>query len=332
MEQATGPSSEARSIIELCDFTVRYGSLTAVDRASFSVPQGACGLLGKNGAGKSSILKAVLGLIRPASGQATVLGLDARTEGLELRDMVGYMPEREASFPGLTGLEAVLLAGQLSGLPRVKARQRAHEVLFLVSIDEERYRPIKTYPSGMKQKIKLAIALVHDPMLLFLDEPTNGLDPDGRREILEILAGLVRDKGKSLILSSHILPDVEDLCSHVVLMDKGRVLEQGPIGAMTEGTGRSYRVSVVGDRPHFVESLRELGILHEQSENGWLVLVLPEADKPDRIFRLAKAASCQIRQLELERKTLLDVFLHSVAASEPGAGDTPQALAEQGGD
>ena len=319
MDQASDSSTsstEARSIIELRGFTVRYGSFTAVDQASFKVPPGACGLLGKNGAGKSSILKAILGLIRPAAGTARVMEFDALTQGLQLRDRVGYMPEREASFPGLTGLETVLLAGQLSGLPRIKARQRAHEVLFLVSIDEERYRLLKTYSTGMKQKISLALALVHDPMLLFLDEPTNGLDPDGRKEMLEILASLVRDKGKSLILSSHILSDVEDLCSHVVLLDQGRVIREGPIEELTQGTGRVYKVSVAGDREAFVASLRAAHMLQGQGENGLLELVLPESDTPERIFRLAKAASCQIRHLEADRKTLLDVFLHSVGATD----------------
>ena len=299
------------------DYTVRYGRFTAVDRVSFSVPPGACGLLGKNGAGKSSVLKAVLGLLKPSSGTARVLGFDARSEGLRLRDHVGYMPEREASFPGLSGLESVVLAARLSGLPGRQARQRAHEVLYLVGCGEERYRPVGGYSTGMKQRIKLAMALVHDPELLFLDEPTNGLDPGGRAEILSLLGDLVA-KGKSLILSSHILSDVESLCRHVVLIEGGRILAQEPLATFTETAGSFFRVGAHGDLARFEARLEELDLLEKDLGKGQFLVHVE--DGAASLFELAVACDVQIRFLEKDRRSLTDVFLSKVGGSRSSSG------------
>ncbi|MEZ5987670.1 MAG: ABC transporter ATP-binding protein [Planctomycetota bacterium] len=307
------------TLVELRDYTVRYGSFTAVDRASFVVPEGACGLLGQNGAGKSSILKAVLGLLEPAGGSARVLGYDAATDGLQLRDHIGYMPERDAAFPGLTALESVLRAARLSGLPAREARRRSHEVLFLCGVGEERYRKLAEQSTGMRQKVKLAQALVHDPALLFLDEPTNGLDPGGRIEVLALLRSLVRDHGKSMILSSHILSDVESLCAHVVLIDKGRIVAQGPLAEMTKGAGRAFRVGLAGDGEAFARELAARGLEGERlGPQSWLVRM--DSDEPGALFAVALAAGAQIRHLEADRRSLTDVFLASVGKSAREAG------------
>ncbi len=297
--------------VRLEQFTVRYGSFTAVDRVSFRMPPGACGLLGRNGAGKSSILKAVLGLVPAAGGRAEILGLDARRDGRLLRDRIGYMAERETLLPGLSGYEAVVLAGRLSGLPALEARQRAHELLFLAGIEEERYRPAGTYSAGLKQRLKLAQALVHDPELLFLDEPTNGLDPNGRAEILDLLRALVRSHGKSLILSSHILPDVEALCDYVVLIDEGRVLEEGPIAALTAAAARVYRLRAHGARG-LAAALREAGWLEEELEDGGFRLLLPAGAGTEQVFALVARCGGQVRLFDLERKSLADVFLSAL--------------------
>jgi len=280
-------------------------------------------LLGKNGAGKSSILKAVLGLLRPATGKATVLGFDAAREPVALRDRVGYMPEKDAAIPGLTGLEMVILAGQLSGLPAADAKQRAHEVLYLVGLDEPRYRPVATYSLGMKQKAKLATALVHDPDLIFLDEPTNGLDPGGRKEVLALLSDLVRKKGKSLILSSHILSDVEALCENVVLIDGGRVLSQGPVADLTRSSGTSFVVRARGEVAKFEQLLREQGFLRDVLEDATFDLHLAAGQTPQAVFEIARSQGAQIRLLERKRRSLSDVFLDAVsrgAAESPAAG------------
>ncbi|PIE24605.1 MAG: hypothetical protein CSA62_01895 [Planctomycetota bacterium] len=298
--------------VSLEDLSIRYGRFTAVEQASFSMPTGACGLLGRNGAGKSSILKTVLGLIRSSEGRAQVLGLDAQQESIRVRERVGYMAERETLLPALTGLETVVLAGQLSGLPKRNAWQRAHEVLFLVGIDEERYRKTATYSTGMKQRVKLATALVHDPELLFLDEPTNGLDPGGREEILELLGRLVNEYGKSLILSSHILPDVESICSYVVVIDAGRVLTEGRIEELTAHATRSYRLQVEGEHAPFIQHLLAKGVEIERCDDHSLRGVLLP-DMPAAVF-FAAAQSCAvlIRSCKPERRSLSDVFLSTV--------------------
>ena len=189
---------------------------------------GAVGLLGPNGAGKSTMIKALLGFIVPDRGRMRVLGLDVAEAPLEIRARVGYMPESDAHIPGMNAVSFVAYCGELAGLPRVDAMQRAHEVLFYVGLGEARYRNVETYSTGMKQRIKLAQALVHDPDLLFLDEPTNGMDPKGRDEMLELVRDLAHNKGVNLILSSHLLPDVEYTCDHVVVMDKGAIAAAGP--------------------------------------------------------------------------------------------------------
>src|SRR5690606_38915704 len=199
--------------IALDRITIRYGAHVAVEDLSCSFPSGAVGLLGRNGAGKTSILKALLGLVVPVAGSLRIAGVPEGASPLEARRFVGYMPEKDCFVPALNGFETVRLAAELSGLPLREASRRAHEVLYLVGIDESRYRAVAGYSTGMRQKVKLATALVHDPRILFLDEPTNGLDPDGRREMLDLVAGLARGLGKSIVLSSHILPDVERVCS-----------------------------------------------------------------------------------------------------------------------
>ena len=193
------------------------------------------------------MLKALLGFIKPDQGTMTVLELDVAQSPLAIRARIGYMPESDAHIPGMNAVSFVAYCGQLAGLPAVDAMQRAHEVLYYVGLGEARYRNVETYSTGMKQRIKLAQALVHDPDLLFLDEPTNGMDPKGRDEMLELVRDLGHNKGVSLILSSHLLPDVEYTCDYVVVMDKGQVATQGPIDELKGPTGRVYELRVKGD-------------------------------------------------------------------------------------
>ena len=209
-----------------------------------SFPAGAVGLLGPNGAGKSTLIKTLLGFVVPDRGRMHVLGLDVARAPLDIRARVGYVPESDAHIPGMNAVSFVAYCGELAGLPRVDAVQRAHEVLFYVGLGEARYRNVETYSTGMKQRIKLAQALVHDPDLLFLDEPTNGMDPKGRDEMLELVHDLGHNKGVNLILSSHLLPDVEYACDHVVVIDKGAVAAAGPIAALKQPRGRVFELRV----------------------------------------------------------------------------------------
>src|SRR6188472_2247034 len=229
-ETAAGPGpAQTDTVVHLDAVTVIYGNNRALRNVSARFAQGAVGLLGPNGAGKSTMLKALLGFVKPSEGRMTVLGMNVAEQPMEIRGRIGYMPESDAHIPGMNAVSFVAYCGQLAGLPAVDAMQRAHEVLYYVGLGEARYRNVDTYSTGMKQRIKLAQAIVHDPDLLFLDEPTNGMDPKGRDEMLELVRDLGHNKGVSLILSSHLLPDVEYTCDHVVVMNKAQVSAQGPI-------------------------------------------------------------------------------------------------------
>ncbi len=298
--------------------TVTYGASAALRDVTAAIPRGAVGLLGPNGAGKSTLLKSVLGLIGPRSGRMRVLGFDVAVEPLAIRARVGYMPETDAHIPGMNAVSFVGYCGQLAGLPRLDAIQRAHEVLFYVGLGEARYRNVETYSTGMKQRIKLAQTLVHDPDLVFLDEPTNGMDPAGRGEMLELIRDLAHNKGVNVLVSSHLLPDVEYTCDHVVVLDKGRVAAAGPIAALKQPRGSVYELRVkTGEAINsssFVERLRGAGLeCHATGEEVIRVFVPAEAGSRE-IFALAAAAGAQVRHLKASVPTLEDVFAQAIGA------------------
>jgi ABC-2 type transport system ATP-binding protein len=300
----------------LRDVTIRYGQTLAVDRATFELPRGAVGLLGRNGAGKSSILKALLGLVRPSSGEIRILDLPAAATPTEVRRHVGYMPERDGYVQGLSGYETVLLCARLSGLPERDAARRAHEVLYLVGLEEQRYRPTSGYSAGMRQKVKLAAALVHDPALLFLDEPTNGLDPKGRVEMLKLVGLLAGKLEKSVVLSSHILQDVEEVCSHVVLLEKGRVLASGTVAELTKSSSRSFELECTLALEEARASVLRDGALEAApfGERG-LEVVVPADWHPSRLFGAVGRAGGAVLRLVERRRTLEQVFLGAVLES-----------------
>src|SRR3954462_13709167 len=248
------------AVVQLDGVTVIYGKNQALKNVSATFAKGAVGLLGPNGAGKSTMLKALLGFVKPDQGRMTVLGMNVAQDPLKIRARIGYMPESDAHIPGMNAVSFVAYCGELAGLPPVDAMQRAHEVLYYVGLGEARYREIGTYSTGMKQRIKLAQALVHDPDLLFLDEPTNGMDPKGRDEMLELIRDLGHNKGVSLILSSHLLPDVEFTCDHLIVLDKGRIATQGPIDELKGPAGRVYELRIKGDLPAFLDVLAQAGM------------------------------------------------------------------------
>src|SRR5215204_5974733 len=251
------------AVVQLDDVTVIYGKNQALKNVSAKFSKGAVGLLGPNGAGKSTMLKALLGFIKPSEGRMTVLDMNVAESPLAIRARIGYMPENDAHIPGMNAVSFVAYCAELAGLPRGDAMQRAHEVLYYVGLGEARYRNLEQYSTGMKQRIKLAQALVHDPDLLFLDEPTNGMDPKGRDEMLELVRDLAHNKGVNLILSSHLLPDVEYTCDHVVVMDKGAIAASGPIAALKQPRGRVYELRVktpAGELDGFLAQLRGAGL------------------------------------------------------------------------
>jgi ABC-2 type transport system ATP-binding protein len=321
----TVPSDPEPAVL-LEDVTVAYGRNQALRGVSARFATGAVGLLGPNGAGKSTMLKALLGFIRPDRGRMTVLGLDVAERPLEIRGRIGYMPESDAHIPGMNAVSFVAYCGQLAGLPAVDAMQRAHEVLYYVGLGEARYRNVETYSTGMKQRIKLAQALVHDPDLLFLDEPTNGMDPKGRDEMLDLIRDLGHNKNVSLILSSHLLPDVEYTCDHVIVMDKGQVAAQGPIEELKGPPGRVFELRVKGDLHGFVAVLESAGMECHATDEDVMRVFVPAALGAESarggdqraIFRLAAGHGVQIRHLRPSVPTLEDVFAKAV-------GDLPHA-------
>jgi ABC-2 type transport system ATP-binding protein len=297
--------------------SVAYGKNAALRDVSVTFPKGAVGLLGPNGAGKSTMLKSLLGFIPPKTGRLEVLGLNVADRPLEVRAKLGYMPETDGHIPGMNAVTFVGYCGQLAGLPPTDAMQRAHEVLYYVGLGEARYRNVETYSTGMKQRIKLAQALVHDPDLLFLDEPTNGMDPKGREEMLELVRDLAHNKGVNLILSSHLLVDVEYTCDHVVVLDKGAVATAGPIDQLKGPAGRVYEVRVKGLLRPFIETLQAAGFVCHETEEDIMRVFLPgergtKGDDQRRICELAVNAGVQVRHLRASLPTLEDVFAKAV--------------------
>ena len=300
------------AVVQLDRVSVKYGRGLALRDVSAAFPPGAVGLLGPNGAGQSTMIKALLGFVIPDQGEMRVLDLDVRHSPLQIRSRIGYMPESDAHIPGMNAVSFVAYCGELCGLPRADAMQRAHEVLYYVGLGEARYRNIDTYSTGMKQRIKLAQALVHDPDLLFLDEPTNGMDPKGRDEMLELIHDIAHNKGLSLILSSHLLPDVEYTCDHVVVLDQGAVATQGPIAGLKEHGGRVFELRVKGDTAAFVTVLRSSGFECHETEEDIMRVFVPEGRGAEQLFQLASTHRMQVRHLRASVPTLEDVFAHAV--------------------
>jgi ABC-2 type transport system ATP-binding protein len=301
-------------VVTLDRVTASYGANAALRDVTMTCPAGAVGLLGPNGAGKSTMLKALLGFIVPDQGRMRVLGLDVAASPLQIRARIGYMPESDAHIPGMNAVSFVAYCGELSGLPRSDAMQRAHEVLFYVGLGEARYRNIETYSTGMKQRIKLAQALVHDPDLLFLDEPTNGMDPKGRDEMLALIRDLAHNKGVNLILSSHLLPDVEHTCDHVVVIDKGRIAAAGPIATLKQPQGKVYelRVKTPDTLEAFVGRLQAAGMECRETDEDAMRVFVPGDLGARALFELAAAGHVQVRHLRPSVATLEDVFARAI--------------------
>jgi ABC-2 type transport system ATP-binding protein len=300
------------TVVELKNVSVAYGKNAALREVTASFPAGAIGLLGPNGAGKSTMLKALLGFLVPTEGDMTVLGLNVARAPLEIRSRLGYMPETDGHIPGMNAVSFVAYCGQLAGLPAVDAMQRAHEVLYYVGLGEARYRNVETYSTGMKQRIKLAQALVHDPDLLFLDEPTNGMDPKGRDEMLELVRDLAHEKQINLILSSHLLPDVEFTCDRVVVLDKGRVVAQGPIDDLKGPRGQVFEMRIKGDRHAFAATLAAAGLECHETDEDVMRVFAPAEEAARDLFALAAREKVQVRHLRPSLPTLEDVFAKAV--------------------
>lgn len=305
-------------IFELNQVTHFYGRVCALQEVTLQAEPGAIGLIGQNGAGKSTMMQILLGLIQPSIGSAHVLGRDVARSGVLLRGRIGYMPERDAMIPGVQGVEYVALAGELSGMPRKQAQRRAHETLSYLGLEEARYRKIEQYSVGMKQRLKLAATLVHDPEVLLLDEPTAGLDPDGRAGMLGLLAELAARPNRSLVLSSHLLGDIERVCRSAIILDKGVVQLVGPISELTSRRAQTYHLGWQTTSESWLGELQRIGVEVDQRNAGQpeARIVLPEGCTTQQLFQLAQTHGVQITALVPEEDDLESVYHRVVEASE----------------
>jgi len=304
-------------LIDIQNVSRQFGSLIALRDVTLRLPTGRIGLLGPNGAGKSTLLKILMGLLPPSSGGGRILEHELTsgrgTGNWRLRQQIGFMPEADALIPVLRGVEYVALAGELYGMPRKQAQRRAHEVLTYLELEDARYRKLEEYSTGMKQRLKLAQAIVHDPPVLLLDEPTSGLDPAGRSAMLRLLLQFGRDFNKSLLLSTHLLGDVEQVCEMVVVLFDGEVRAQGSVRELCAQRQDRYRLQMLGEPNGFLESLRREGvtILHDNGRGNLRVSV--PAEWPTRsFFALADRHDVVLRGLQRDDESLEELFYRLV--------------------
>jgi ABC-2 type transport system ATP-binding protein len=319
MTSATEPVDATGAIIEASGFTKRYGSFLALDAVDLRIPPASVGLLGANGAGKTTLIRSLLGIIRPTAGSAKVVGFDTRAQAIKVRERVGYMPEADALPMSTTAADFVGHMAEMSGLPPRKARQRAADILYQVGLGEERYRLIKGFSTGMRQRVKLAQAIVHDPELVFLDEPTAGMDPQGREDMLELVERIYRRMGISVIFSSHILEDIERVCDYVVILDNGRLITSQRLDHAHETLGE-VTVEVDGDRKGFIDALVARGVTASEitsDATGQPLVLVDVHDEAiyDAIRDVAVERHAIIRNLSSRSRSLEDIYLTQVSAS-----------------
>ena len=309
------------ALIETTGLTKRYSAVTALDSLSLEVEPGIVGLVGPNGAGKSTLIKILLGLVDATSGNAEVLGIDAAREGLRVRERVGYMPEHDCLPTDQSATNFVIHMARMSGIPPSHARERAAEVLRHVGLFEERYRHIGGYSTGMKQRVKLAQALAHDPQLLFLDEPTNGLDPQGRDEMLDLVRRTGNEFGISIVMSSHLLSEIERVCDALIVIESGRLMRTGRISDLTDETA-VLAVEVEWDADRLAALLAERGL--EAQALGRTVEVSTSGGSDgvhDTILDAIVALDLPLVRLEQRRRSLEELFQPDAQPASEASGD-----------
>lgn len=301
------PSSNSEWIVQTFNLRKTYDRVVALDELSVEIPRAAVGLLGANGAGKSTLIKLLLGLQSPTRGDSVVLGYNVSTQALQMREHVGYMPEADCLPGDVTAADFVGHMAEVSGLPSQAARLRAAETLYQCGVDEERYRLIREFSTGMKQRVKLAQAIVHDPALVFLDEPTNGMDPSGRDDMLSLITRIHRDLGITVILSSHLLEDVERVCDYVLMLHDGKMAMTGPMSDLVQGEG-DIVIEVDGEVDRFVSALERHG-LNVRRRGPELLVPHVDDDVFDVVRNLSIDTNVLLRALHVDARTLEDVYL-----------------------
>ena len=300
------------ALIELNELTKDYGGFRALHDVTLCVNEGITGLLGPNGAGKSTLIKVLLGLVRVTSGTGHVLGIPLGQRAAEVRSQIGYMPEDDCYMHGLSGIESMQVAAQLSRMPSTEALRRSHEILDFCGMGQERYRNVETYSTGMRQKLRFAMAIVHDPRLLILDEPTSGLDPQERDAMLNRIRILQRQFAKSIILCTHILPDVQMVCDSVTILAAGRVRLSDNLEKLCSVRDPSVALHITGDAQLFVNQLSDQQIRSEIVSSR-VIRVFGEAEQLQAVlWRSAADSGVMIRGIQPSRNSLEQIFLEAV--------------------
>jgi ABC-2 type transport system ATP-binding protein len=300
------------SIIELDELEIRLGHRVVLNRLRGSLRGRAIGLLGPNGSGKSTLINALMGFHRPAYGTARVFGMDVRSHSRQIRAAIGYMPENEAYLSGMTGIRFVRYMAELAGVPSPQAMERAHEALLYVGLGEVRYRPVGTYSLGMKQLVKLAQALAHGPKLLVLDEPTNGLDPLARQRMIQLVRD-IRDEGDiRLLISSHLLRDVDETCDEVLILKDGRVAALCDLEEERRANRKFIEMETLGAGEPFTAAILGLGCECASFPHGRLKVVMPETVQIRDLYAIAAQQGVQVRRLHHRRDSLEDIFLNAM--------------------
>jgi len=317
----------AEPVIHLDGLSVQFGGRPILKELRGELRGRAIGLLGPNGAGKTTLIHTLLGFHPPSSGTAHIFGRDIRNNAKQIRTQIGYMPERDSFIANMTCVHFVRLMAELSGLPSEAALERAHEALFYVGLGEARYRQLGTYSLGMKQLAKLAQAIVHGPRLIFLDEPTNGLDPPARQRMIELVRQ-IRDSGKAhILLSSHLLRDVEECCEEILIIKDGRIAVYCNLEEERRANRKFLELETRGDREGFVEAIGTLGCEYALTSERRLKLILQNDVDIRNLYQIAGEHKVQIRRLNFKRDSLEDIFLK---AMESGNGDVAQAASVPG--
>jgi ABC-2 type transport system ATP-binding protein len=298
--------------IELDDLHVQLGGRTILDGLSGALNGRAIGLLGPNGAGKSTLINTLLGFHSPARGTARVLGMDIRQDARKLRAQVGYMPESDSFISGMTGLRFVRYMAEISGLPAEQAMERAHEAFFYVGLGEVRYRKLGTYSLGMKQLAKLAQAIAHGPKMLIMDEPTNGLDPPARQRMIQLVREIRDASDMRLIISSHLLRDVEETCEEVIILRNGRVAALCNLEEERRANRKFLELETIGANGAFSSALQQLGCECAVFTNGRMKVVMPDKIEIREVYRIAEQQGIQIRKMNHRRDSLEDIFLNAM--------------------
>ena len=308
--------SPLSTVVEIRDVNKQYGNVRALQDVAIRVEPGVTGLLGPNGSGKSTLIKSLLGLVGVQTGTGSVLGKAWPKQVRQIRDLVGYLPEDDCYIAGLVGVESVAFMAQLSGLPDVEGLRRAHEIMDFCDIGEERYREVETYSTGMRQKLKFAQALVHDPPLLILDEPTTGLDPDQRQAMLSRIRTLARDHDKSILLSTHILPDVQSVCDQVIILSGGIVRVQDSLQALSQLERPTINISVFGQSDRFATRCQTEGLDVTRADNGSLLVAGVSDDQMPMLWQWAAETETSIRRYHRATKSLEQIFVEAALADE----------------